>query len=110
MSKESKYVPCHQLLTTAQIQSLSPASCFLYSSIWNRMRMRDAIEVSILDADAVSLSRSTPELLLKVQSELHRAGLLDIEPVVNPKLREGEQRTRYVLPASESNNDIDMRR
>ena len=67
------------------------------------MQMRDAIEVSILDADAVVLSHCTPELLLTVQSELHRAGLLDIEPVVNPKHRDGEHRTRYVLPASESN-------
>ena len=67
------------------------------------MRMRDATEVSVLDADAVALSRCTPELLLTVQSELHRAGLLDIEPVVNPKHREGEHRTRYVLPPSESN-------
>jgi len=73
MSKESKYVPCHLLLDSEQIETLSPASSILYTAIWNRLRARDATEASLADSGAMKLAGCSVELLQTAKSELHRA-------------------------------------
>lgn len=94
------FVPYSELLTPQQIETLSKPACFLFAGLWNRMTVRDAVQVSCLDSDACGLARCAPEFLISVQSELHRSGLLDVEPIHNARHRAGEERSSYILPSS----------
>ena len=96
-----KYQSYTHRLSTEQQETLSQSARHLYEFLLNRLKQRDATEISVTDREAARYARCEPEQLAPVQSEIHRAGLFNVESDIRPKMQPYEFRTRYILPESE---------
>jgi hypothetical protein len=80
-----------------QQMDLSKEAWRLFEYISRKAREKDAVEVSVTNTEVISRTRCHPDNLQAIQSEVHRAGLLIVEPAFNPKHQPHEVRTKYVL-------------
>ena len=97
IEQQPTYQKFYELMTFEQQMNCSTEACQLYEFVFNRLRQRDAVEITIKDTEAAQRSKCQPEKLQVVQSEIHRAGLLVIEAVNNRHHQAHEVRTKYVL-------------
>lgn len=85
MASDHRFRPYSELLTTEQIRSISGAAARLYAQCWNRMSYRDLTSVVVTNADAAERGRFLMHELQPAQSQLVRAGLLDIAIVAEDR-------------------------
>jgi len=89
-----QFVRYQDLLTAAQIRSISGPAARLFAMVWNRWAYKDVTTVLIPNEDVISRTKIQPFQLLPAQRELSGLGWVDVELVSNDS-------TRYSVPPEE---------
>jgi hypothetical protein len=99
MADEVKQITIEDILSEYHREILSPPAVKLYAAVWFRMGNRGVTEISMADEEVSIRARIPMSGISKVQSELARAGLLQI-------FANGNE-TKYKFISDPDNPDLD---
>ena len=75
-----RFLKCEEILPSRYYKALSPNARRIYQTAWNRLNGYGSDTLWIRDALMVERTRIRPEQLGPAQSELSRAGLVEMVP------------------------------
>jgi hypothetical protein len=99
MADDVKQITIEDILSDFHRKMLSPPAVKLYAAVWFRMGNRGVTEISMSDEEVSVRARVPMNGISKVQSELARAGLLQIFP--------NGSETKYKFVSDPDNPDSD---